>query len=134
MTLRLKMINGFKQIEMFVEGGCFCGSIRYKLESKEYPSANCHCSICRRTSGAAFVSWVRVPNDCFDYISGEPKKIDSSSHGARYFCQECGTHIACILEEDPKNINITICSLDKPEDFKPKVEIYADDMLSWVQK
>ena len=93
---------------MFVEGGCFCGSIRYKLESNDYPSANCQCSLCRRTSGAAFVSWVRVPNDCFEYISGEPKKIDSSSHGARYFCQECGTHVACILQEDPKNTNITI--------------------------
>ena len=63
-----------------------------------------------------------------------PKKIESSSHGARYFCQECGTHIACILEEDPKNINITICSLDKPEDFKPKADIYVDDMLSWIKK
>ena len=53
---------------MFVEGGCFCGSIRYKFEANDYTSANCHCSICRRTSGAAFVSWVRVPNDCFEYI------------------------------------------------------------------
>tara|TARA_B100000427_G_scaffold220456_1_gene184306 strand:- start:243 stop:602 length:360 start_codon:yes stop_codon:yes gene_type:complete len=119
---------------MFVEGGCFCGSIRYKFEANDYPSANCHCSICRRTSGAAFVSWVRVPNGCFEYISDKPKKIDSSSHGARYFCQECGTHVACFLKEDPKNINITICSLDKPQDFKPKAEIYVDDMLSWTKQ
>ena len=65
---------------MFVEGGCFCGLVRYKFESNNYPSANCHCSICRRISGAAFVSWVRVPNDCFEYISCEPKKIESSYH------------------------------------------------------
>ena len=52
----------------------------------------------------------------------------------KYFCQECGPHIACILEDDPKSTNITICSLDKPEDFKPKFEIYVDDMISWAKK
>ena len=117
-----------------VEGGCFCGSVRYSFKFDKYPSANCYCSICRRISGAPFVSWLAIPLDLFKYLNNKPKKIKSSSHGNRFFCEECGTPIACILEEDPKSINITICSLDKPEDFKPKVEIYVDDMLSWLQR
>ena len=36
-------------------------------------------------------------------------------------------------KEDPGNIDITICSLDKPEDFVPKSDIYADTKLSWVK-
>ena len=46
---------------------------------------------------------------------------------------ECGTPIACVLEEDSKNINITIASLDKPEEFEPKGKIYVDDMLDWLK-
>ena len=106
-----------------IEGGCFCGLVRYSFNFGEYSSANCYCSICRRTSGAPFVSWLAIPVDLFKYLNSKPKKIKSSSHGTRFFCVECGTPIACVLEEDSKNINITIASLDKPEEFEPKGKI-----------
>ena len=116
-----------------IEGGCFCGSVRYSFERKDYPSANCHCSMCRRISGAAFVSWIAVPSSSFNYTQGGPKKLTSSSHGARYFCQDCGTPLVCILEEDQKNTYVTICSLDNPQNFKPKDDLYAEDMLDWMK-
>ncbi len=117
-----------------IEGGCFCGSIRYNLENKDYSSSNCHCSMCRRISGAAFVSWMAVPKSNFEYSQGKPKKLISSSHGTRYFCKECGTPVVCLLEEYPEYIYITICSLDKPQDFEPKGDIFVDDKLPWVNK
>ena len=116
-----------------IEGGCFCGSVRYRFPTNDYRSSNCHCSMCRRISAAPFVSWMVLPLSCFEYTQGAPKELSSSSHGMRYFCKECGTPIACILEEDPKNINITIASLDKPEEFEPKARIYVDDMLDWLK-
>lgn len=113
------------------EGGCFCGSVRYSFDEDDYPSSNCHCSMCRSISGAAFVSWMAVPKDRFKYIKGKPKKLESSSHGSRYFCKECGTPIVCLLEEYPKSIYITICSLDRPEEYEPKGDIYKEDKLPW---
>ena len=117
-----------------IEGGCFCGSIRYSFEDKNYPSANCHCSMCRRISGAPFVPWLAIPKNSFSYAAGLPKKLVSSSHGTRYFCQECGTPLVCSLDEDQKNIYVTICSLDNPQDFKPKDNIYVQDLLDCVKK
>ena len=116
-----------------VKGGCFCGSVRYSFEPDDYLSSNCHCSMCRRTSGAPFVSWMAIPLPRFEYTNGEPKRLNSSSHGARYFCPECGTQLVCTLEEYPEYTYITICSLDEPQDFEPKTEIYTDDRLSWVK-
>ena len=115
-----------------IEGGCFCGSIRYTFEESDYPSGNCHCSMCRRTSAAPFVSWLVVPLNEFEYTKGKPKTLESSSHGTRYFCEECGTPVACILEKDPENIDVTICSLDQPENFEPKADIYLDTKLPWI--
>ena len=115
------------------EGGCFCGSVRYSFESNDYPSANCYCSMCRRISGAAFVSWIAIPSSFFNYTNGAPKKLISSTHGARYFCEDCGTPLVCILDEDQKNIYVTICSLDNPQNFKPKDDLYTEDMLDWVK-
>ena len=117
-----------------IEGGCFCGSVRYSLEKNNYRSPNCHCSMCRRISGAAFVSWMAIPIRCFEYIQGEPKKLISSSHGTRYFCQDCGTPVVCLLEEYPEYTYITICSLDRPQDFEPKGDMYTEDRLPWLKK
>ena len=88
----------------------------------------------RRTSGAAFVSWMAIPVTSFKFNKGEPKKLVSSDHGTRYFCQDCGTHLTCLLDEYPKYVYITICSLDKPQDFKPQGDIYVEDMLDWVKR
>jgi len=90
--------------------------------------------MCRRTSGAAFVSWMAIPVTSFKFKKGVPKKLISSDHGARYFCKECGTHLTCLLDEHPKYVYITICSLDKPQDFEPQGDIYVEDMLDWVKR
>lgn len=116
-----------------IEGGCFCGSIRYRFPINDYLSSNCHCSMCRSISGAPYVAWMAIPVDDFEYFQGEPKKLISSSHGSRYFCQDCGTPVVCLLEEYPEYIYITTCSLDKPEDFEPKGDMYTDHMLPWIK-
>ena len=43
-----------------LKGGCFCGRIRYETAGTPFRETNCHCSICRRTSGAPFVTWFSV--------------------------------------------------------------------------
>ncbi len=52
-----------------LEGGCFCGKIRYQIDAEEPLAVNCHCSMCRRTSGAPFVVWLVVPKADFHYLS-----------------------------------------------------------------
>ena len=58
-------------------------------------------------------------------------RIVSTPDVAKRFCEECGTPIVCLLEEDPKSIYITICSLDRPEEYEPKGNIYKEDKLPW---
>ena len=89
--------------------------------------------MCRRISGAAFLSWLAILLTAFEYSKGNPKKLISSSQGTRYFCQDCGTPLSCLLDEYPKNIYVTICSLDNPQDFEPSGDIYVEDMLDWVK-
>lgn len=115
-----------------MEGGCFCGAIRYVIDDDDYRSGNCHCTMCRRTSGAAFVSWMVVPKSAFRVTQGTTKTLESSHHGKRYFCENCGTPIACDLSEHPDIIDITICSLDDPEGHPPKGDFYTDTQLSWT--
>ena len=116
-----------------IEGGCFCGKIRYEIDDGKYVVANCHCSMCRRTSAAAFVTWMVVPKTAFRYATGKPTRLVSSETGVRYFCNSCGTPIACEISSSPADIDITVGSLDTPQDFPPTLDAYEDTKLAWLQ-
>ena len=46
------------------QGGCFCGAIRYAFLDV-FVAGYCHCSICRRMSGAPVIAWVNTPRASF---------------------------------------------------------------------
>ena len=116
-----------------IEGGCFCGAIRYAIDDgKDYVVANCHCTMCRRTSAAPFVTWIVVPDERFRYIKGDPKLLQSSESGSRYFCDACGTPLVCINSDHPDKVDVTTGSLDDPGSFPPKYAVFEDTKLDWL--
>jgi len=115
-----------------IEGRCFCGFIRYAADGAPSNETNCHCSICRRTSGAPFVAWATVPAASFRFLSGTPNSFRSSDHGTRTFCPRCGTPLTFRSAHLPAEIDITICSLDNPELLPPKDHTQVSAKLSWV--
>jgi hypothetical protein len=116
-----------------IQGGCFCGAIRYEAKGTPFHATNCHCSICRRTSGAPFVAWFSVPKASFRILSGEPTRFRSSAKGMRSFCLSCGTPLKCELEDFPDEIDITTCSLDNPETVPPQDHTQTGRKLAWVK-
>ncbi len=115
-----------------VLGGCFCGKIRYEINRAVRKVVNCHCTMCRRTSGAPFVSWLVVPKTGFRYTASKPQHLKSSTRGDRYFCKDCGTPISCIVSDNDKYIDVTLGSLDIPGDFEPDGDFYEDTRLGWL--
>jgi hypothetical protein len=113
-------------------GGCFCGQVRFEFEGEEIPVADCHCSMCRRTSGAPYVTWLVVREENFRYTQGEPKVLNSSEDGTRFFCAECGTPLACTNTAHPGIVDVTLGSLDNPEDFPPTFSIHEDTKLPFL--
>lgn len=117
-----------------VTGGCFCGKIRYRFYRPEIITVNCHCSMCRRTSAAPFVSWLVIPTSQFSYTQGEAAVLESSATGTRYFCDSCGTPLVCINSEHADWTDVTLGSLDQPEAFVPSKDVYADTQLYWLKQ
>ena len=70
--------------ENAIEGGCLCGAIRYRSELAPIASVLCHCSSCRRASGAPSLAWLILPAEGFSFTQGEPKTFRSSPHVARF--------------------------------------------------
>lgn len=116
-----------------LEGGCFCGFVRYRAEGDTHDESNCHCSICRRTSAAAFVSWFSVPIERFRFTQGQPTSFRSSEHATRTFCPRCGTPLTFSSERSAAEVDVTTCSLDEPEAAAPKDHIHTSSRLRWVR-
>ena len=116
------------------EGGCFCGDVRYEITGEVARVVNCHCTMCRRTSGAPFVTWLVVPLRNFRYLKGQPALLRSSERGSRYFCSSCGTPVACTSLDHAEYIDVTLGSLDNPEAFTPDSEFFEDTRLGWLGK
>ena len=74
-----------------IAGGCHCGAIRYQAEGEALTHALCHCTDCRRHAGAPMVGWTMYPQGAVKVTRGTLKVYESSQHGRRHFCPDCGT-------------------------------------------
>jgi hypothetical protein len=116
-----------------LKGGCLCGQVRYEVTSSPFNATNCHCSMCRRASGAASVAWFSTKRADFRFTAGEPARYRSSVKGVRSFCPRCGTPLT--FEDDglPDELDVTTCTLDDPNGVPPKDHTHTGSKLEWVK-
>jgi hypothetical protein len=114
---------------MKLEGGCYCGAVRYVAEGDPMLKAQCHCRECQYITGGAPNMFMLMPPDGFKYTRGAPKQFsrsDLEKPVTREFCAECGTHI--VTRPQRPVVVIKVGSLDDPALFGgPKIAIYTCD-------
>ena len=111
-------------------GGCCCGAVRYAIEAEADDVTHCHCTLCRRSSGAPVVTWLTVPRSALRLLSGTPRERRSSAHAVRTFCADCGTPIAFRSDLQPDTLDVTVGSLDTPELITPREHIWVRSALA----
>lgn len=114
------------------EGGCQCGSLRYRIEAPLQDIAHCHCSICRRSSGGILTTWVTVSRQAFQWLRGTPRAFASSASCTRYFCGDCGAHLALHTDLSPDTLDVTVATLDEPEQAPADRHIWVGSRLPWL--
>ena len=82
---------------MKLEGGCYCGEVRYKAEGEPMMKAQCHCRECQYITGGGPNMFMLMPIDGLQLHQG---RTEDNSPAAiwktpvtREFCAECGTHL-----------------------------------------
>jgi hypothetical protein len=116
-----------------VDGGCFCGKVRYRATAAPQASMICHCQSCRRAVGAPVVAWVTFARSALAFTEGEPAYFASSEPVRRGFCAACGTPLTYEHTDRPDSIDITTASLDAPNAFPPTHHSYLANDLTWVR-
>jgi hypothetical protein len=121
---------------MKLEGGCYCGAVRYVAEGEPMLKAQCHCRECQYISRGAPNMFVLMPPGGFTYTKGTPKQFsrnDLEKPVTREFCAECGTHMVTRPRVTPA-IVLKVGTLDDPSLFDgPQMAIYTIDKQAFHQ-
>ena len=122
---------------MKVEGGCYCGAVRYQVDGEPVLNAQCHCRECQYISGGGPNMLVAVPESAVRYIKGAPKvfrRSDLEQPVAREFCAECGTHM---ISRPPVMAGVAVVklgTLDDPNAFGgPQMAVFTVDKQPFHQ-
>ncbi len=119
-----------------LEGGCACGTVRYRLTSRPMIVHCCHCRDCQRQTGGAFAVNALIETDRIEMLGGEPVAISMPTDSGRphdiYRCPACETAVWSDYGRRGVLRFVRATTLDEPDALPPDVHIFTRSKLPWV--
>lgn len=118
---------------MSLEGSCLCGGIRYQVDGPLGDAVHCHCSMCRKATGAAFRTRAAVPSASFHWRAGESllARYQSSPGEERTFCRVCGSTLVTLFRDRPEEIGLALGTLDGDPGVRPWAHVFVGSKAPW---
>ena len=120
---------------MGIKGSCLCNGIRYEIDHFASTVVNCHCSMCRKATGAAFRTRVSLPSAAFRWLAGEElvSRYQSSPGETRTFCRVCGSTLPTFFRDHPDVIGLPLGTLDEDPGIRPTANVYVASKAPWFE-
>jgi len=120
---------------MALEGGCYCGAVRYEAGGDAMFKGQCHCRECQYISGGNPNVLMAMPEGDFKYTKGSAKafqRSDLETPATREFCADCGTHLVSRAPGVPGAVILKVGTLDDPSVFgQAQMAIFTIDKQSF---
>jgi hypothetical protein len=108
------------------EGGCSCGSVRFRIEGEPTRVGTCHCATCRKETGSVIMAFAVWAKERFE-VSGETRQWRN-----RHFCPNCGSPLFEIGDENTE-VEIKLGALDAaPAGLTPTYETWIRRREKWL--
>lgn len=108
-----------------VKGSCLCGAVKLSTPSINNHLAACHCSMCRKWGGGAFLGV-----ECNEGVSFEGEEnirvYQSSAWAERGFCNQCGSHLFYRLKANNHHF-IPVGIFDRDSNFVFDLEVFIEE-------
>jgi hypothetical protein len=117
-----------------ITGGCLCGAVRYEVTGPFLRAGHCHCSRCRKHSGAAVLTQGRVRREDFRLLSSEENlRVYRPAEGAavKAFCVLCGSSLFGGTWPEGPEVSIRLGSVDGDPGIRPQVHTFVDSRAPW---
>ena len=119
-----------------MDGGCACGSVRYRMTDAPLIVHCCHCTWCQRETGSAFAVNALIERRALE-VTGETAPVTLPSYSGKgqvvHRCPFCGTAVWSHYAGSGEAVAfVRAGTLDMPEGAPPDVHIYTTGKLDWV--
>jgi len=112
-------------------GSCLCGTVRYAVQDAFRYALNCHCSQCRRATGAAFKPFAGIEREKFAVTHGQDALLlfgDDDAHDAR--CKRCGSFLYSVVRQG-SIVHVTLGTLMDTPTLRPTAHIFVGSKAPW---
>lgn len=117
--------------QALLRGSCLCGLVAYEVpDSFEY-SLYCHCSNCRRATGAAAKPFAAIKSNRLTFVSGGDQIMrygGGTNHDAH--CERCGSLLYSLVR-DGTYLHVTLGTLIDSPTIRPTAHIFMGSKAPW---
>lgn len=112
-------------------GSCLCGRVRVEAAGAPNNVANCHCRLCQKASGAAYLTLAEFPQARVTWSGVAPQWRASSDKAERAFCPHCGGALAFhFLGKD--TVDIAAVLFDDADALAPQDDLWTGSRRAWT--
>ncbi len=115
-----------------VTGRCYCGATRLHAETPPIAMAYCHCSDCRRVTGAPVAAFAAFDSAKVTFSPNEGRTVNVNPGVTRSFCPNCGSPLAGRYDYLPNTVYIAVGLLDQADNFPPELHAHYANKLAWL--
>jgi len=116
-----------------MRGKCLCGAIEFELNGDVSNLYQCHCSLCRKVTGAAANAAFRIVADQFAWISGsgQIREFVTESGFKSHFCTTCGSPVPNLTSNDSAYWIPAGLLEEKSSELELVAHLYVASRASW---
>lgn len=120
-----------------LDGGCDCGLVRYRMETRPLFVHCCHCRWCQRESGASFALNAMIEAERVAHLAAEPEMIDTPSNSGKgqqiARCPTCRVAVwSNYAGAGPVIRFVRVGTLDEPDRLPPDIHIFTASKQPWL--
>ncbi|MEI4470218.1 GFA family protein [Frigidibacter sp. MR17.24] len=115
-----------------LRGGCLCGAAGFEVADDFGYALNCHCSQCRRATGAACKPFAGIARAALRPVQGEGVlRVNGAPDGAHdVFCGACGSLLWSVVREGAF-VHVPLGVLIDPPSIRPQAHIFTGSKAPW---
>jgi hypothetical protein len=114
-----------------LKGSCLCGAVQYQVRDEFVYSLICHCSQCRRATGAASKPFAGIERGKLSLTQGGEAVMrygDDLTHDVH--CARCGSLLFSNIGTGPY-VHVTLGTLVDEPSVRPTAHIFVGSKAGW---
>lgn len=112
-------------------GECYCRAVGYAVADEFAYAMNCHCSNCRRTTGAAFKPFAGIARDKLSVIrGGDSLEIFGNEANHNAHCGRCGSLLYSMVR-DGAFVHVAMGTLVDDPSIRPMAHVFTGSKAPW---